>query len=69
MLLRGIDDLKSQEQIVSNYHLVLEHNNIKANVYKNEDNNISTSNNILKIYCDGACEKSWKCWKWNSHLF
>ena len=33
MLLRGIDDLKSQEQIVSNYHLVLEHNNIKANVY------------------------------------
>lgn len=55
MLLRGIDDLKSQEQIVSNYHLVLEHNNIKANVYKNEDNNISTSNNILKIYCDGAC--------------
>ncbi len=55
MLLRGIDDLKSQEQIISNYHLVLEHNNIKANVYKNEDNNISTSNNILKIYCDGAC--------------
>src|SRR5574344_1391105 len=52
MLLRGIDDLKSQEQIVSNYHLVLEHNNIKANVYKNEDNNISTSNNILKIYFD-----------------
>ncbi|MDX3959975.1 hypothetical protein Q6A78_06085 [Aliarcobacter skirrowii] len=55
MLLRGIDDLKSQEQIISNYHLVLEHNNIKANVYKNEDNNITTSNNILKIYCDGAC--------------
>ncbi|MDX4066938.1 hypothetical protein Q6A87_03635 [Aliarcobacter skirrowii] len=24
-------------------------------ISKNEDNNITTSNNILKIYCDGAC--------------
>lgn len=49
MLLRGIDDLKSQEQIVSNYHLVLEHNNIKANVYKNEDNKLH-HNIFLKYY-------------------
>ncbi|AYJ79856.1 ribonuclease HI [Aliarcobacter cryaerophilus ATCC 43158] len=55
MLLKGITDLECQEKIISNYHLVLEHNKIKANVYKNIDNNISTPNNILKIYCDGAC--------------
>ena len=58
MLLRGIDDLNSQEKIISNYHLVLEQNNIKANVYKNIENTPtkSTNNlNIFEIYCDGAC--------------
>lgn len=58
MLLRGIDDLKSQEQIILNYHLILGHNNIKANVYKNIENTPTKSTNlydILEIYCDGAC--------------
>jgi ribonuclease HI len=64
MLLKGDLALKAQEQIIKNYHMVLEFNNIKAkSVYeipktqeievanveeKDEEENI-------RIYCDGAC--------------
>ncbi|MDZ7819239.1 MAG: ribonuclease H family protein [Aliarcobacter sp.] len=65
MLLKGDLSLKAQEQIIKNYHMVLEFNNIKAkSVYeipKNET--ISTSKieekddeeEYIRIYCDGAC--------------
>ena len=34
MLLKGNLSLKAQEQIIKNYHMVLEFNNIKAKVYE-----------------------------------
>lgn len=62
MLLKGKLAVKTQEQIIKNYHMVLEFNNIKAKaVYKkpNEDTTvkpqIDEEEEHIKIYCDGAC--------------
>lgn len=52
MLLKGIKSLEAQNQIVENYHKILEYNKIKTTVYKNEKTN---QNLNLTIYCDGAC--------------
>ena len=52
MLLKGIKSLEAQNQIVENYHKILEYNKIKATIYKNEKTN---QNFNLTIYCDGAC--------------
>lgn len=59
MLLKGDFPINVQEQIIKNYHIVLEHNNIKAKVYtpKVEENNqkLEDEEEHIKIYCDGAC--------------
>lgn len=63
MLLKGELSLKAQEQIIKNYHTVLEFNNIKPkSVYeisevKSEIKNTQTNDDeeFIKIYCDGAC--------------
>lgn len=65
MLLKGNLSLKAQEQIIKNYHMVLEFNNIKAKVYElpkeeikkeiKEENKIDDEEEHVKIYCDGAC--------------
>lgn len=66
MLLKGNLSLKAQEQIIKNYHMVLEFNNIKAKVYElpkeevKKEIQIDTKANEeeeehVKIYCDGAC--------------
>ena len=63
MLLKGDLSLKSQEQIIKNYHMVLDFNNIKAKVYtpkveeKVEATTIKEENEEehIRIYCDGAC--------------
>ncbi len=66
MLLKGNLSLKAQEQIIKNYHMVLEFNNIKAKVYelpKEEVKNVQKEDikiedeeeEYVKIYCDGAC--------------
>jgi len=53
MLLRQIDNLNYQEQIIKNYHIVLDYNNIKAKVYTTNTKHKESEN--IKIYCDGAC--------------
>lgn len=64
MLLKGDLSLKAQEQIIKNYHMVLEFNNIKPkSVYeipeiKKEEVSKEQTNDdeeFIKIYCDGAC--------------
>lgn len=66
MLLKGDLSLKAQEQIIKNYHMILEFNNIKAkSVYEAPKNQEETSSKAeekdddkeehIKIYCDGAC--------------
>lgn len=64
MLLKGKLSQKAQEQIIKNYHMILEFNNIKAKsvseVPKKEEIikaeiEESTEKEIIKIYCDGAC--------------
>jgi len=59
MLLRGDFSTSIQEQIIKNYHTVLEHNNIKAKVYtpkvEEKTENIDEQEEHIKIYCDGAC--------------
>ena len=62
MLLKGDLTLKAQEQIIKNYHMVLEFNNIKPkSVYEipKEQKEIpkpsSDDEEFIKIYCDGAC--------------
>jgi len=66
MLLKGNLSLKAQEQIIKNYHMVLEFNNIKAKVYELPKDEIKKEIQIdtkadeeeeeyVKIYCDGAC--------------
>jgi ribonuclease HI len=60
MLLKGNFSLKAQEQIIKNYHMVLEFNNIKAKVYKptTTEEKIETKNDEdeevehIRIYCD-----------------
>jgi len=52
LLLRGKLALKAQEQIVKNYQLMLDFNNINNNV---EITPQSITLNTLSIYCDGAC--------------
>ncbi len=61
MLLKGIVALKSQEQIIKNYSMILEFK--KAKIDKRSKNTTSTEikNNLnqkatkISIYCDGAC--------------
>lgn len=61
MLLKGDLTLKAQEQIIKNYHMVLEFNSIKAKVYSPKKEEIKIENEVneeeehIKIYCDGAC--------------
>lgn len=66
MLLKGDLSLKAQEQLIKNYHMILEFNNIKAkSVYeapKNQDADSSKAEEKdddkeehIRIYCDGAC--------------
>ena len=59
MLLKGDLALKAQEQIIKNYHMILEFNNIKPKtVYeipKEEKVEINDDEEYIRIYCDGAC--------------
>ena len=63
MLLKGDLSLKAQEQIIKNYHMVLEFNNIKVkSIYqipKTEEISIPKKDEddeeYIRIYCDGAC--------------
>ena len=66
MLLKGNLSLKAQEQIIKNYHMVLEFNNTKAKVYELPKEEVKKEIQIdtkadeeeeeyVKIYCDGAC--------------
>ncbi|WP_121626892.1 ribonuclease HI [Poseidonibacter antarcticus] len=64
MLLKGKLALKAQEQILKNYNMVLEFNNIKpksnAKVEIQESKNIQETQinddeEHIRIYCDGAC--------------
>lgn len=65
MLLKGVEDNKISAQLIANYQMVLEYNNINAKVYtpKNHTNEKIKSENLeennkeefLHIYCDGAC--------------
>ena len=67
MLLKGDLSQKAQEQIIKNYHMVLEFNNINAKqVYKASSEQEISSPKIeqedkndeeekITIYCDGAC--------------
>jgi len=52
LLLRGKLALKAQEQIIKNYQLMLDFNNINS---KKEVKSQSIISNTLSIYCDGAC--------------
>ena len=67
MLLKGDLSQKAQEQIIKNYHMVLEFNNIKPkSVYELPKYEIpkeqvlpnplpKEEEEFIKIYCDGAC--------------
>ncbi|MDD4328888.1 MAG: ribonuclease H family protein [Aliarcobacter sp.] len=59
MLLKGDLALKAQEQIIKNYHMVLEFNNIKPKIVyeipKEEKVAINDDEEYIRIYCDGAC--------------
>lgn len=65
MLLKEISTKKAQNQIVKNYHMILEYNNIKAKVYADPENEPQIESQIksvqtsvlgkTSIYCDGAC--------------
>ena len=62
MLLKGNIAIKAQEQIVKNYAMVLEFNNIKTKETTNSTAPTNTTANInrqentnISIYCDGAC--------------
>jgi len=57
MLLKGKLSLKAQEQIIKNYHMVLEFNNIKLKKVeeKKEETKIDEDSEYIRIYCDGAC--------------
>ena len=67
MLLKGKLAVKAQEQIVKNYHMVLDFNNIKTKTTIDNTTNKTTSSkpdtsinksdddSNIKIYCDGAC--------------
>ncbi len=63
MLLKGDLAIKAQEQIIKNYHTVLEFNNIKPkSVYeipkveeKITQNQTKDEEEHIRIYCDGAC--------------
>lgn len=62
MLLKGDLSLKAQEQIIKNYHMVLEFNNIKPKVFYElpkekieEKVQINEDEEHIRIYCDGAC--------------
>lgn len=60
MLLKGKLAIKAQEQILKNYNMVLEFNNIKTKDTKTtkEEIKVEKTNDDeehIKIYCDGAC--------------
>ena len=52
LLLRGKLALKAQEQIIKNYQLMIDFNNVTD---KEEIKSQSIISNTLSIYCDGAC--------------
>tara|TARA_B110000046_G_C12983427_1_gene394491 strand:+ start:37 stop:813 length:777 start_codon:yes stop_codon:yes gene_type:complete len=53
MLLKGNIPIKAQEQIIKNYTMVLEFNNMKTKKASVETTTIE--NTSVRIYCDGAC--------------
>ena len=64
MLLKGKLAIKAQEQILKNYNMVLEFNNIKTkdnkDIKKNETKAVEVAKTDddeehIRIYCDGAC--------------
>jgi len=59
MLLKGKLALNAQEQILKNYNMVLEFNNIKTKSSNKNPTDIKEIKNDeeehIKIYCDGAC--------------
>ncbi|MEA3512110.1 MAG: RNase H family protein [Campylobacterota bacterium] len=55
MLLKGNIAIKAQEQILKNYDMVLEFNNIKEKKLSNPTPNVNKENKNISIYCDGAC--------------
>lgn len=54
LLLRGKLALKAQEQIINNFHLMLDFNSPKEKTEKQNDV-IPKGIDSLEIYCDGAC--------------
>lgn len=55
LMLRGKLALKAQDQIIKNFHLMLDFNSPKEKIEKKYDEVISKDIDRLKIYCDGAC--------------
>ena len=60
MMLKGKLAIKAQEQIVKNYKMVLEFNNIKTKSSEKQENieKVNETNDEeehIRIYCDGAC--------------
>jgi len=61
MLLKGNLAIKAQEQILKNYTMVLEFNNIKINTstptqtIQQSTSNVNDREEHIRIYCDGAC--------------
>lgn len=55
LLLRGKLALKAQDQIIKNYHLMLDFNSQDVKIEKNNNDELSRNVNSLEIYCDGAC--------------
>ena len=62
MLLKGNIAIKAQEQIIKNYAMVLEFNNIKPKETAKPTTQVTPTPNInnqqntnISIYCDGAC--------------
>lgn len=55
LMLRGKLALKAQDQIIKNFHLMLDFTNQKEKIEIKHDKVISKENSSLEIYCDGAC--------------
>ena len=55
LMLRGKLALKAQDQIIKNFHLMLDFNSPKEKIEKIQNEVITKDVNSLEIYCDGAC--------------
>lgn len=55
LLLRGKLALKAQDQIIKNYHIMLDFNSQEVKIEKKNNDKLSRNTNSLEIYCDGAC--------------